>query len=123
MNQPPAYAQGPPPAACHSKVELRISCKKLLDKDVLSKSDPLCVLFEMRGGRWTEVGRTERISNNLNPNFSRCIVIDYMFEQVQKIKFSVYDIDSDTQKLTEHDFLGSFETTLGEVSEPYFLLC
>jgi len=115
MNQPPAYAQGPPPAACHSKVELRISCKKLLDKDVLSKSDPLCVLFEMRGGRWTEVGRTERISNNLNPNFSRCIVIDYMFEQVQKIKFSVYDIDSDTQKLTEHDFLGSFETTLGEV--------
>ena len=75
MNQPPAYAQGPPPAACHSKVELRISCKKLLDKDVLSKSDPLCVLFEMRGGRWTEVD--EFLVDHVLKNFS-CLIASFI---------------------------------------------
>jgi len=46
----------PPPApSCHSKVELRISCTNLLDKDIMSKSDPLCVLFIQQDGRFYEV--------------------------------------------------------------------
>lgn len=43
-------------ADCVSKVELTVSCSDLLDKDVGSKSDPLCVLLQSSGGdKWTEV--------------------------------------------------------------------
>ena len=50
-----APPQAPPPASCHSKVELRVSCTGLLDKDTFSKSDPICVLFEQKQNRWCEV--------------------------------------------------------------------
>ena len=41
---------------CVSKIELSISCSNLLDKDVGSKSDPLCVLLQSIGDdKWTEV--------------------------------------------------------------------
>ena len=43
------------PAQCHSQVELRISCSNLLDKDFLSKSDPLCALYLLDGKKWREV--------------------------------------------------------------------
>lgn len=43
-------------AQCVTKVELNISCDNLLDKDVGSKSDPLCVLFlSTSGQQWYEV--------------------------------------------------------------------
>lgn len=43
-------------AQCVTKVELNISCDNLLDKDVGSKSDPLCVLFvNTTGQQWYEV--------------------------------------------------------------------
>lgn len=35
---------------------------------------------------------------------------------VQKLKFEVYDIDSDNCSLEEADFLGQLECTLGQVS-------
>lgn len=38
-----------------SKVELRLSCRKLLNKDITSKSDPCAVLFVNTGGQWIEV--------------------------------------------------------------------
>lgn len=39
-----------------TKVELTISCTNLLDKDVGSKSDPLCVLLQNTSGQqWYEV--------------------------------------------------------------------
>ena len=41
-----------------TKVELTIACTNLLDKDVGSKSDPLCVLLQnMSGQQWYEVQR------------------------------------------------------------------
>jgi len=44
---------------CVSKIELSISCNNLLDKDVGSKSDPLCVLLQSVGDdKWTEVSYT-----------------------------------------------------------------
>lgn len=43
-------------AQCVTKVELNISCENLLDKDIGSKSDPLCVLFlNTSGQQWYEV--------------------------------------------------------------------
>ncbi|KAM6908752.1 copine-3-like isoform 2-T3 [Lycodopsis pacificus] len=112
-------AGGPPgPRApdCVTKVALSISCDNLLDMDAFSKSDPLCVLFmNSSGPHWCEIGRTEKIQNCLNPKFSKTFVIDYYFEMVQKLKFEVYDIDSENGSLQDADFLGELECTLGQV--------
>uniref|UniRef100_A0A8C4RQX2 C2 domain-containing protein n=1 Tax=Erpetoichthys calabaricus TaxID=27687 RepID=A0A8C4RQX2_ERPCA len=101
---------------CVTKVELTVSCENLLDKDVGSKSDPLCVLLmNTTGAQWFEVGRTERVKNCLSPKFAKKFSIDYYFEVVQKMKFAVYDIDNKTVDLGDDDFLGEFECTLGQV--------
>nr|XP_005169315.1 copine-1 isoform X2 [Danio rerio] len=103
-------------AQCVSKVELSISCNNLLDKDVGSKSDPLCVLLQSVGDdKWTEVARTERVKNCQDPQFSTKLHIDYYFEKVQKLKFGVYDIDNKSVDLGDDDFLGGFEGTLGQI--------
>ncbi|KAM3841259.1 copine-3 isoform 1-T2 [Vipera latastei] len=103
-------------AQCVTKVELTVSCNNLLDKDISSKSDPLCVLLQYTSGQqWYEVDRTERIKNSLNPKFSRKFQIDYYFELVQKLKFGIFDIDNTTVQLNDDDFLGEFECTLGQI--------
>ncbi|XP_076448583.1 copine-8-like [Babylonia areolata] len=98
-------------------VELSVSCRKLIDADVFSKSDPMVVLFmqdaAVRG--WREFGRTEIIWNNLNPDFVKKFVLHYYFEQSQKLKFEIYDVDSESPDLSKHDFLGRTECTLGEI--------
>lgn len=46
-------------AHCVTLVQLSISCDHLIDKDISSKSDPLCVLLQdVGGGNWAEVRRT-----------------------------------------------------------------
>lgn len=35
---------------------------------------------------------------------------------VQKLKFTVFDVDNETAKLDDDDFLGNLECTLGQVS-------
>ena len=62
-----------------------------------------------------QIARTERIKNTLNPTFSQKIQLDYYFEEVQKLKFGIYDIDNDTTKLSDDDFLGKAKCTLGQV--------
>ncbi|XP_025913345.1 copine-1 isoform X3 [Apteryx rowi] len=103
-------------AQCVTRVELSVSCENLLDKDVGSKSDPLCVLLQDVGGdRWAELDRTERIKNCQKPEFSKKLVVDYYFEKVQKLKFGVYDIDNKSFDLNDDDYLGGIECTLGQV--------
>uniref|UniRef100_A0A669AVN0 Copine I n=1 Tax=Oreochromis niloticus TaxID=8128 RepID=A0A669AVN0_ORENI len=103
-------------ADCVSKVELSVSCANLLDKDVGSKSDPLCVLLESTGGdKWAELGRTERLKNNSSPSFSQRLRLDYHFEKVQNLKLGVYDIDNSSSDLGDDDYLGGVEITLGQI--------
>lgn len=52
----------------------------------------------------------------MNPKFSKTFIIDYYFEVVQKLKFGIYDIDNKTVELSDDDFLGECEVTLGQVS-------
>ncbi|XP_047206212.1 copine-3 isoform X1 [Girardinichthys multiradiatus] len=103
-------------AQCVTKVELTVSCENLLDTDIGSKSDPLCVLLMCSSdSQWYEVGRTEKVQNCLSPKFAHKFVIDYYFEIVQKLKFGIYDIDNKTIDLNDDDFLGELESTLGQV--------
>lgn len=52
---------GPPPptapsmSQCVTRVQLNISCRNLLDKDVMSKSDPMAVVMILKDGSWFEV--------------------------------------------------------------------
>lgn len=81
--------------------------------DVFSKSDPskqllnfltfitdslltflsfsVVVVYERDelSNKFHEIGRTEIIWNNLNPDFSKKFVVQYHFEECQKYKFEV----------------------------------
>ncbi|KAM6947966.1 copine-1-like [Lycodopsis pacificus] len=103
-------------ADCVSKVELSVSCTDLLDKDVFSKSDPLCVLLQSSGkDSWTELARTESLQNSSNVSFSQRLTVDYHFESVQNLKLEVYDIDNQSADLGDDDYLGGVELTLGQI--------
>ena len=44
-----------------SMVDLSIAAKGLVSLDLMSASDPICVVYERRDGRLVELGRTEAI--------------------------------------------------------------
>ncbi|XP_029464589.1 copine-2 isoform X2 [Rhinatrema bivittatum] len=116
-----AYTLSPTPSGpvgsqyCVCRVELSVYCQNLLDRDVTSKSDPFCVLFLEINGKWSEIDRTETTVNNLNPAFAKKFIINYHFEEVQKLKFAMFDQDKSSTQLYEHDFLGEFACTLGTI--------
>lgn len=62
-----------------------------------------------------QLARTETAINNLNPVFGVKFQVDYHFEEVQKLKFAMFDEDKCSSQLYEHDFLGEFTCTLGVV--------
>ncbi|XP_077307137.1 copine-7 isoform X3 [Lithobates pipiens] len=67
-------------------------------------------------GQWMEVDRTEVIKSNLNPVFSKVFTVDYYFEEVQKLRFEVYDIHGHCSiGSRDDDFLGGVEMTLGQI--------
>jgi len=101
-----------------SKVQLRIKLKNLVDKDTFSKSDPQVIVYcrHSTKAQWIEVGKTEVIMNNLNPEFAKPIEMDYFFEEEQQLRFVVYDIDDFTGRNTsKNDFLGEYTTTLANI--------
>ncbi|KAL0464035.1 UNVERIFIED_CONTAM: protein BONZAI 1 [Sesamum latifolium] len=106
-----------------SQIELSLSAANLRDRDVLSKSDPMAVLY-MKGsdGSLQEIGRTEVVLNSLNPKWIRKYTLTYQFEMVQTLVFRVYDVDTQFQnidvkalKLEEQQFLGEASCTLSEI--------
>uniref|UniRef100_A0A669DAJ1 Copine-3 n=1 Tax=Oreochromis niloticus TaxID=8128 RepID=A0A669DAJ1_ORENI len=108
------------PQHCVTRVELSVTASSLLDRDVASKSDPFCVLFHEVDGNWVELGRTETAVNNLNPVFGVKFQVDYHFEEIQKLRFAMFDEDKCATQLDEHDFLGAFVCTLGVVLNDFF---
>ncbi|XP_065179597.1 copine-3-like [Sycon ciliatum] len=116
-----AAAYPPPQAGGQSefktKVEIRIKCSDLLGMDVLSKSDPLCQVELENAGKYTEVGRTEAIKNESNPAFVTAIPIDYCFEELQHLRFTVWDIDDSSKPLADGgaQAIGAAEVNLGQI--------
>ncbi|CAD8183858.1 unnamed protein product [Paramecium pentaurelia] len=94
------------------KLELFISCRGLANMDTFSKSDPYVIMYVKRNNQWSEVGRTEIIQDNLNPNFAKTFIIEYYFECQQPLKFICNDDDGNGQ----FDFIGSVETTLANIA-------
>ncbi|KAK3760019.1 hypothetical protein RRG08_064692 [Elysia crispata] len=102
-------------AALVQKVELRVACKNLPNKDVGSKSDPCAVFYFKHGDKYKEYARTENTRNTLDPQFTKVITVDYHFEMVQKVRIRVYDVDNSTEEMGDDDFLGQMECTLGQI--------
>ena len=92
-------------------VNLYLAGRKLKDLDAFSKSDPVCRIYEKKQGQWIKIGETERISNNLNPNFEQAIEIQYYFEKKQDLKLEMIDDDGSGSP----DMIGSIETTMGAI--------
>lgn len=104
-------------ATVATEVELSISGRNLIGSDVLSKSDPMCVTYIQPFGttRWLEYHRTETIPDNHDPDFVSKVIIQYKFEEQQPLKFEIYDIDTNSTNLENHDFLGSAVCNLGQI--------
>jgi Ca2+-dependent lipid-binding protein len=96
------------------QVELFFSCRKLLDLDTMSKSDPQVRLYYKTKVGWKLTGKTEIIKDNLNPNFVKSICLDYIFEIQQFFKVHVVDVD-DFKNDSNFDSIGEAEFELGEL--------
>ncbi|CAL5361747.1 unnamed protein product [Camellia sinensis] len=106
-----------------SQIELSLCASNLRDRDVLSKSDPMAVVYTKgRDGALQELGRTEVVLNSLNPKWIRKHTVTYHFEVVQTLVFRVYDVDTQFHnldvkmlKLDEQQFLGEATCTLSQI--------
>ncbi|KAK4735796.1 hypothetical protein R3W88_010057 [Solanum pinnatisectum] len=107
----------------YSQIELSLSATSLRDRDLLSKSDPMAVLYSKeKDGSLKELTRTEVVLNSLNPKWITKYTMAYYFETVQNLVFRVYDIDTQFHnqdvkmlKLEEQDFLGEASCTLAQI--------
>lgn len=107
--------QGGTISSLSSDVEISVSCENLQDMDFASKSDPTCVLFVRSSNDWHEFARSEKITDCLNPKWTTKFQLKYVFEERQLVKFGIYDIDSRSADLRNHDPLGELECSLGEI--------
>ncbi|CAB0014061.1 unnamed protein product [Nesidiocoris tenuis] len=84
---------------------------------MLSKSDPMVVTFLKPFGqdKWVEYHRTEVVTNSHDPDFLSKPHLEYHFEEHQQLKFEVYDLDSSSTNLADHDFLGFATCSLGQI--------
>nr|XP_042700884.1 copine-6 isoform X2 [Chrysemys picta bellii] len=105
-----------PVALGASRVELRVSCWNLLDRDTLPNPNPCVVLKQLGEGQWSEVGRSEIMCCSLNPVFSHVFPLDYFFEEMQMLGFEVYDANGAEDAGFQDDaFLGEAECSLGQI--------
>lgn len=92
------------------RVELFFKCFNLKNKDNFSKSDPFVKIeLQMKGQKY-EVGRTETIGNNLNPQFKKGVPVDYQFEVNQELVFTVLDEDPQFD-----DIIGTAKCSLASI--------
>ena len=96
-----------------NKVQLFISCRKLKDLDIISKTDPQVFVYvkEANQKAYTLIGKSEIISNSLNPDFTKSFIVNYHFEREQFLRFEVFDIDN----FKKNELVGNFETTLAKI--------
>ena len=63
-----------------TSVELSLSCDNLKDLDLISKSDPFCVVYykdNSKQSQFMEVGRTETIDDNLSPVWQNMWIVTW----------------------------------------------
>ena len=77
--------------------------------DILSKSDPFCVFYsEDQAAGWGKIGTTETINDSHSCKWVRRFNINERLPS-SKLRFEVYDRDSQREVLKDHDFIGWVE--------------
>uniref|UniRef100_A0A7N5K776 Copine-6-like n=1 Tax=Ailuropoda melanoleuca TaxID=9646 RepID=A0A7N5K776_AILME len=80
--------------------------------------DPCLIIQLLSDGQWNEVGRSEVLRGSRNPVFAHVFALDYFFEEMQNLKFQVFDADgeSDADLGCESGMLmGLIECSLGQI--------
>ena len=94
------------------QVKLFVSARNLKDKDLIGKSDPQCLLFEKTiDSDWQLLGKTEKVKDNFNPDFSTSFTVSFRFELEQQMRFVIIDGDEGG----EYDELGDAVISLGQL--------
>ncbi|OHT09885.1 Copine family protein [Tritrichomonas foetus] len=96
-------------------VNLHVSAKNLKDVDIVTVSDPMCVLFIWQNNKWEEFARTEVVWNNLNPEWVTFFAVMYVFEIRQPLLFRVYDVDGDNANLSKQKIIGEKQFDLAQI--------
>ncbi|KAM9723782.1 LOW QUALITY PROTEIN: copine-4-like [Menidia menidia] len=91
----------PPPPR---RVELRLSCRGLTDRDQPARPDPVMVVQIQDQGQWEEVERSEVVLG-----FSKVFMLDFHFQEVQRLRLELLD------SRRGGGVLGWVEVTLGQV--------
>uniref|UniRef100_A0A8D2N1G4 C2 domain-containing protein n=1 Tax=Zonotrichia albicollis TaxID=44394 RepID=A0A8D2N1G4_ZONAL len=107
----------PQMAACVSRVELLAGASVHLvqvkscvgEYGLVTHCQQLCSCVVL------QLDHTKKIKNCQDPKFCKKLVVDYYFEKIQKLKFSVYDIANKSFDLNDDDYLGGIECALDQV--------
>lgn len=98
------------------KIQLFISCRKLMDVETFSKSDPFVeVHYRTRETESVKLGQTEVIWDNLNPDYVKSFILDYYFEEQQYLEFKVFDANMEQNQEVKGLAIGQAECTVGEI--------
>mmetsp|Transcript_27218 Transcript_27218/g.50411 ORF Transcript_27218/g.50411 Transcript_27218/m.50411 type:complete len:687 (-) Transcript_27218:294-2354(-) len=119
-----------------TQIEVSIKCRRLKRTDWLGSTDPFCVLSisdpatreegkdsagnrkvtRLPSERSTEIGRTEVVRGNQNPDFCKTFKTAFVFEEQQIVTVRVFNEDKrGSTDLKKHKFLGSASLSLGEL--------
>jgi Ca2+-dependent lipid-binding protein len=98
-------------------VEIFFSAAALPNLDLLSKTDPFLVVYEVNRDRSRKIlFMTEVIEDNLSPVWTKPFRIDYIFEKIQELCVMVMDKDDGPQEdLDKHQRCGESQFRLSEL--------
>ena len=92
------------------RLRCQIKGQQLKDLDLFSKSDPICLVEEYKNNQWEVVAQTEKLDDNLNPEFQTQPEFNYT-QVSQRMKFTMWDHDS----ATEYELIGLANCTVDEL--------
>ena len=120
-------------------LEVGVRCENLCLFDGETNLNPICVMYKMyqhakynssqinddgNNIGWNEIGRTEKLSSNKDPNWKNKIEFDYTFGDHVTVKFNVYHVLENTDwglvrssgmddGPSSHELIGVLEAPLG----------
>ena len=120
-------------------LEVGVQCENLCLFDGETNLNPICVMYKMYQNvkyppsqhnddssniSWNEIGRTEKLSSNKEPNWKNKIEFDYTFGDHVTVKFDVYHVLENTDwgllrssgmddGPSSHELIGTLEAPLG----------
>ena len=90
-----------------SMLELHIACKNLKLNNERIDQTLIVVYSSTKAQEFSEVGRTEISKNNQTQTYVKSIILRYLFEERQKIKFELHKALSNNSNVGKYTLIGS----------------